>query len=84
MFVCPECGHAAVHGQVDIRPKGSTFHVKWLVAHKTYTGVGIRKGHTLFVGYASIAVYHRNGQLLDGTWAPAGGSQLGTEQLRRM
>src|SRR4051812_38831309 len=40
-------------GKVRVTADGDAFKVKWTIAEQTYTGVGIRQGDVLSVGYVS-------------------------------
>jgi serine/threonine-protein kinase len=76
----------AYGGTVVIHPRGSTYHLKWEVDGHVYQGVGILQGRTLVAGWglnAGVAVYRRRDQTLEGSWALPGGTQLGSEILRR-
>ncbi len=75
-------------GTVGITPNGDTFDVRWaLEGGASYSGVGIKRGSTLFVGWsmtdkaAGVVVYEPGDGRLVGTWARPGATALGTEVL---
>jgi hypothetical protein len=74
-------------GTVAITPTGETFAVKWTLATDSYSGVGIKQGDTLVVGWgdagkdAGVVSYQVSASALDGKWATPGGTKLGTEIL---
>lgn len=75
-------------GTVTIQPTGDTYSLRWQLPNESYNGVGIKRGNALFVGWgtgndAGIVVYTRRGSDLDGVWATPGGTQLGTEVLKK-
>jgi hypothetical protein len=76
-------------GTVSITPSGSTYAVRWALANETYSGVGIREGDTLIVGWgeagqgAGAVSYQVSGSSLVGKWATPGGTALGTETIAR-
>lgn len=76
-------------GTVTIKPTGSTYAVTWKLPSETYSGVGIKEGDTLTVGWgvggkgAGVVSYTMNGSTLDGKWATPGGTSLGSEVLAK-
>lgn len=74
-------------GTVSITPTGETYAVKWTLPSDSYSGVGIKQGDTLVVGWgeagkgAGVVSYEVSASTLNGKWATPGGTQLGTEIL---
>ena len=80
-------GGGSYTGSVTITPTGSTYALEWNLTRESYKGVGIRRGNVLVVGWgpgqgAGVVVYEKKGDGLDGVWATAGGTQLGSEVLK--
>ena len=82
-------GGGTYTGTVNITPSGATHKVVWNVKPSGYSGVGILEGDTFIVGWGSgsdgagVVAYRTAGTTLSGTWAPARGTQLGTEVLSK-
>ncbi len=82
-------GPGTYTGTVNITPTGDTHKVTWNVKPAGYSGTGILKGDTFIVGWgvagqsAGVVAYDTTGGGLNGTWAAANGSQLGTEVLAK-
>ena len=79
---------AAYTGTVEVSRTGDTFRVTWLIDGQRYVGTAIGNNQNLAVAYRSgnetgLAVYGENGSNWTGTYAYAGGSQLGTERWTR-
>lgn len=71
-------------GFVTVTRTGETYRVFWVIGRQRYTGIGIRHGNMLSVGYnGGLAVYKINGDVLSGTWAPIGSRRTSTEDWRR-
>jgi hypothetical protein len=76
-------------GTVAITPTGSTYSVKWTLPSESYSGVAIKEGDLLVVGWgeagkgAGAVSYQVRGNILAGSWASPGGTQLGTETLAK-
>ena len=75
---------------VEISKTGEGYMVVWFFdGQPGYEGSGILKDNTLVVGFANpngygIVAYTVNPDgSLDGTWAGAGGTTMGTEMLKR-
>lgn len=81
----------AFSGKAVITRSSDVFHVKFTGddGRGTISGVGIRDGDILTFGWgtqgrqAGVVTYRADGKELIGRWAAPGGSQLGTEDLRR-
>jgi hypothetical protein len=76
-------------GTVTITPTGGTHSVQWNLSNSSFSGVGIRKGDLLVVGWgeagqgAGVVSYEVSGSTLTGSWATPGGTQLGSETIAR-
>ena len=77
-------------GTVNLTPHGDTYAVAWrLASGESYTGVGIRQGDVLVVGWGisqdsvGVVSYRAEGATLVGVWAIPGGESLGAETLTR-
>lgn len=76
-------------GTVTITPSGATHSVKWNLSNGSFSGVGIRQGDLLIVGWgeagkgAGVVSYQVSGETLTGVWATPGGTQLGNETIGR-
>ncbi len=75
-------------GSVTITPSGDTYSIRWDLSTGSYTGVGIKMGDTLVAVSGipgrvfGVAVYSRaGGERLQGLWAVAGQTGVGTEVL---
>lgn len=74
-------------GSVIITPNGDTYTVMWNLANESYSGIGVRQGDVLVVGWGigsrSVGVvgYTVVGNWLNGKWANPGGTKTGTEKL---
>ena len=84
-----DAGGKSYAGNVTIKPMGALYHVTWTLANESYTGVGIKQGDVLVVGWsvgagaAGVVLYNVNGGKLDGQWAQPGGTAVGTEVLNK-
>ena len=84
-------GKGSYTGTVTITSVGKLYQIDWKVGN-AYSGVGIRNGNILSVGWGNLAqagfgVVSYNIQsngVLSGTWAMVKGSELGTETLTPM
>lgn len=76
-------------GSVTITPTGATHSVQWNLSNGSFSGVGIRQGNLLIVGWgeagkgAGAVSYQVSGSTLTGVWASPGGTQLGSETISR-
>jgi hypothetical protein len=76
-------------GSVAIAPKGDAFEVTWTLPGESYSGVGIKEGDLLVVGWgeagkgAGVVSYKMNGNKLVGRWGAPGSDKLGTESLTK-
>lgn len=76
-------------GAVTITPKGDAFEVTWTLPTESYSGVGIKEGDLLVVGWgeagkgAGVVSYKVNKDTLVGRWGAPGSDKLGTETLTR-
>jgi hypothetical protein len=76
-------------GTVTITRDGDRYDVAWAVSTGQYTGVGLRAGDLLIVGYANAGStagavdYRIDGSALVGRWIRPGAVTAGTEVLRR-
>ncbi|MBK7857996.1 MAG: hypothetical protein IPJ65_05100 [Archangiaceae bacterium] len=76
-------------GNVSITPNGDVFNVTWTLPRETYSGVAIKQGDLLIVGWgaagkgAGVVSYQQAGKNFDGKWGAPGSGQLGTETLTR-
>ncbi|MCK6586119.1 MAG: hypothetical protein HUU21_26645 [Polyangiaceae bacterium] len=76
-------------GTVTITPTGATHSVQWNLSNGSFSGVGIRQGNLLIVGWgesgkgAGAVSYQVSGTSLTGVWATPGGTQLGSETITR-
>jgi hypothetical protein len=76
-------------GTVTLTPTGGTHSVQWNLSNGSFSGVGIRQGDLLIVGWgeagkgAGAVSYQVSGSTLTGVWAVPGGSQLGSETIAR-
>jgi hypothetical protein len=76
--------------EVTVAPRGKVYDVMWYFdGQPGYEGVGILKGKTFVVGFASGAGYGvvaytvKADGSLDGTWTGQGGTKVGTEKLAK-
>jgi hypothetical protein len=82
-------GGGGYTGTVTITPTGATYSVQWSLSNGSFSGVGIRQGDLLVVGWgeagkgAGAVSYQVSGGALNGIWATPGGTQLGSETLAR-
>jgi eukaryotic-like serine/threonine-protein kinase len=82
-------GGGSYTGTVSILPSGDTFTVTWTLPTVAYSGVGIRQGDLLIVGWgeagqgAGVVGYQGSGSKLTGVWATPGGTVLGSEVLTK-
>jgi len=83
----PEGG--AYTGNVTIKPNGDVYEVTWVLPKETYSGVAIKQGELLIVGWgaagkaAGVVSYQVGPKGLDGKWGAPGARQLGTETLAK-
>jgi len=75
-------------GRVNIQPNGETYLVTWTLANESYSGIGIRHGDTLVVGWGpgqqvGAVVYEIQGNSLTGRWAAAAMKSTGSETLTK-
>ncbi len=72
-------------GNVIIKPNGDVFEVTWELPKEKYSGVAIKQGDLLIVGWgaadkaAGVVSYTAGPKGLDGKWGAPGSKQLGTE-----
>lgn len=75
-------------GTVNIHPNGDTYKIDWrLTSGEAYSGVGLKEGNTLVVGWGpadvGVVAYKVQGSTLDGRWAQASAAKIGTETLQK-
>ncbi len=75
-------------GTVNISPAGDTYKLTWrLKSGETYSGVGLKEGNVLVVGWGpagvGVVAYKKQGSTLDGRWGQVGSSKVGTEKLEK-
>ena len=74
-------------GTVTIKPHGEVYDVTWKLPSTSYTGVGIKHGERLVVGWgttgkpAGVVLYDKHETRLDGLWSVPGATQMGSESL---
>ena len=74
-------------GQVTISNAGAAYKVEWKLPNDTHSGVAVRKGNLLIVGWgqggtgAGVVVYTHSATTLTGQWAVPAGALMGTEVL---
>ncbi len=75
-------------GNVTVSKSGDYDLLSWTITSggSNFTGVGVESGDLLGVGWGKaktgVVVYKVSGGLLNGKWAMAGASGLGTEELK--
>ena len=76
-------------GQVTISNEAPTYKVEWKLANDTYSGMAMRKGNLLIVGWgkggtgAGVVTYTHSATTLTGQWAVPGANLMGNEVLTR-
>ncbi len=74
-------------GEAIISNAGPAYKVEWKLPGDTYSGVALRKGNLLVVGWgkggtgAGAIVYTHSATTLTGQWVVPGGTLMGTEVL---
>jgi hypothetical protein len=74
-------------GQVTISNVGPSYKVEWKLPNDTYSGMAMRKGNLLVVGWgkggtgAGVIVYTHSATTLTGQWVTPGANLMGTEVL---
>jgi tRNA A-37 threonylcarbamoyl transferase component Bud32 len=76
-------------GKVSITPRGEVYDLQWTLPREQYSGIGIREGNLLVVGWGAagsgVMVYSRKDGKIRGRWAQMGTKQnrVGSEELTR-
>jgi hypothetical protein len=82
----PESG-GNYEGSVMITQAGGTYSFRWnLKSGESYSGLGLREGNHLVVGWgpgASVVVYTDSGGKLEGKWAAGALNGIGSETLAK-
>ncbi|MBL8957959.1 MAG: hypothetical protein JNK82_44700 [Myxococcaceae bacterium] len=74
-------------GEVSITPNGDVYEVTWTLPKEKYSGVAIKQGELLIVGWgaadkaAGVVSYRVGANGMEGVWGAPGSKQLGTEKL---